>query len=131
MKMINEDKRQRGTIVCIRVVSYDEVSPCLKGRSIKEAVDFVLKSEQNEWKKTKSTMIAVPDRQEQKPNPEFFRDCFPKWSYVLNGKKYSPVEANAAGIVPLAVWDIELKVEYDPKLEAYRLLKKEKEENER
>lgn len=127
MKMTNEDKRQRGTIVCTRVVSYDEVASLIKDRSIKEAVDFVLQAEQQEWKKTNSTMIAVANSETQRPNPDFFRECFPKWSYVLNGKQYSPTEANAAGIIPLTVWDIELKVEYDPKLEAYRLLKEEKE----
>ncbi len=117
---MSDEKKEQGILVCTRIISYDEVAPYIKEYSIKEAVDIVLKSEQTGWKKTKSTVTATGT-----PNSEFFKDCFPRWKYIFQGKTYSPIEAQAAGIVPKIIWNIELKVEYDPKLEAYRILKKE------
>jgi hypothetical protein len=83
-----------------------------------------MKSEQASWKEKNQVLLESPDGTKT-TNLQFFKDCFPKWEYVLDGTACSSEEATKA-VKQGVVWDVELKVEYGPKLQAYKLLKGKK-----
>lgn len=117
MKMKADKPTSRGKIICTRTVRYDEIISFGKGTPVKTAVQKVMQSEQEKWKTEHKELLSTNKNWQN----AFFKDCFPKWTYILDGVECSPLDVKKA-IENGTVWDIELKVEYDPKLTAYKLL---------
>lgn len=116
MKM-KSNKNSKGTIICTRIVRYDEIVSLGKGLSVKTAAERVMQAEQEKWKRDHKELLSTNKNWQN----SFFKDCFPKWTYILDGVECASSDVKSA-IDNGVVWDIELKVEYDPKLTAYRLL---------
>lgn len=118
MKMTTDNQKSKGKIICTRIVKYDEVISLVKTLSVDEAVKKLMKTEQDNWKSVHLKLL-----QENNWQNSFFRDCFPKWTYILDGVECTTEDIKKA-VTSGVVWNIELKVEYDPKLTAYKLLNK-------
>jgi hypothetical protein len=113
---------KKGKIYCKRIISYNEIAHLLSENSVTAASEQILKSEQNTWMHNNADIVAS--------NPKwkmlFCKDCFPIWSYTIAEKVCNKVELDEA-VKEGYVWDLELTVECDSKLTAYKILKNEKE----
>jgi hypothetical protein len=118
MKM--SDKKNRGKIVCSRIIKFDEVTQQIKTTDLKLVVENIMRTEQEKWK-SENPMFIEKDGATVK-NINFFKDCFEKWEYFLDDSPASKQDIEQA-IKDKIVWDFELKVEYDSKLTAYKMLK--------